>query len=134
MKFNRFIFDNYLQTKEGQEASNFFKEFRNKFSDKKIEELVNFVNKQYFQETSKEIIKEIIDNVNDSVNYQLDNYSEENNKVCSLETAETFFEFFIKITIKNLNDLTTRQILTYITDISLVLHFLHPDYFFRIFL
>jgi hypothetical protein len=133
MKFNRFIFDNYLQTKEGKEALYFFNDFRKKFSDKNIEELVNFVNKQYFQKTSKEIIKEIIDNVNDSINYQLDNYSEENNKVCSLETAETFFEFFIKITIKNLNDLTTRQILTYITDISLVLHFLHPDYFFPYF-
>jgi hypothetical protein len=133
MKFNRFIFDNYLQTKEGKESLEFFTDFYELITNENVGKIIEFVNRQYLQETPNELIAEILATVNNSIKYQLERFPEENRKVTSIESAEFFFDFFIKLTIENFKDLTKRQLLNYITDISLVLYMLHPDYFFPYF-
>jgi hypothetical protein len=133
MKFNKFILDNYLQTEEGKKSLIFFNEFNEFITNEGIERIVDFVDQQYFQKTSKELIEDILANVNDSIKYQLEKFPEENKDINSIESAEKYFDFFIKITIENMKDLTKRQILSYITDISLVLYMLHPNYFFPYF-
>jgi hypothetical protein len=72
-------------------------------------------------------------NVNDSIKYQLKKYQKENKNIDTIESAGIYFDFFIKLTIENFKDLTKRQILNYITDISLVLYILHSDYYFPYF-
>lgn len=122
-----------MQTEEGKKAVIFFNKFNEFVTNENTEKIVDFINKQYFQPISKELIEDILANVNDSIKYQLEKFSEENKNINSIESAEKYFDFFIKITIENMKELTKRQILNYITDISLVLYMLHPNYFFPYF-
>jgi hypothetical protein len=133
MKFNRFIFDNYLQTNEGKESLEFFDKFSSFVIHNNVNEIFNFLKNQYLQEISNELVEDILGNVNYSIKYQLEEFSKENKNVNSIESAGKYFDFFIKLTIENMKDLTKRQILNYITDISLVLYILHSDYFFPYF-
>jgi hypothetical protein len=133
MRFNRFIFDNYLQTQDGKKALKFFNNFNAYVFRKRAKKILPFINRQYFHGITKGAVMELFLNINNSIKYQLKTYPYENRNVNSIELAEKYFEFYIGLIIKKFNDLTKRQILNMITDISLVLYCLHPDYFFPYF-
>jgi len=143
MRFNRFIFDNYLQTDEGKDLLGFFTNFSSNFQrldDPAVlddgvtaETLFYFLEDQHLDYFNPEDFLVPISNVNNSIKYQLEKFPEENKNVCSLEAAEKYFDFFMKLTMENYKDTTKRQLLDYITDISLILYILHPEYYFPYF-
>jgi len=99
MKFNRFIFDNYLQTKEGNESLYFFNNFRTYIENEDANKLLEFINGQYYQEFDKNTLIDFMEDVN---GYFKNNKEEivdlenEIKNITSIELASNFFDSFIQ--------------------------------------
>ncbi|MDR0313583.1 MAG: hypothetical protein LBI14_08290 [Treponema sp.] len=137
MKFTKFIFDNYLQTKEGEEALNFFTDFWQYIIDENVDIIYDFFQKQYLREIDKvqinEFMKHIKENIRTDNQELLDNLEEDKKSIFSIETASSYFDAFIKNSIENSEKMKIREFLTYIESISLILHFIKPEYYFPYF-
>ena len=147
MKFNRFIFDNYLQTEEGKASLNFFNNFFSRFQsldDKAIlddgvtfESIYRFFEDQYLDELNPEVLMEFIVNVNkhtkNNTDENIEGIKEEIDSIISIETAFNYFDSFIQKSIENSGNIKTRELLPFIDEISLTLYFIKPEYFFPYF-
>jgi hypothetical protein len=67
MRFNRFIFDNYLGTEEGKNILLFFENLPKHLKEENIEAIGGFINGQYLDVVSKENIIEFIKNMNRNI-------------------------------------------------------------------
>jgi len=135
MKFNRFIFDNYLQTKEGKESLHFFNNFRTYIKKKDADIVLEFMNRQYYQEFDRNTLIDFMEDVN---GYFKNNKGEiigledKIKNITSIELAFDFFDSFIQEFIE-LADGNVRAMLPLIDSISSILYLLKPDYFFPYF-
>jgi len=132
MKFHRFIFDNYLQTKEGLRALEFFNNFWNYFENENVDIIYDFIQEQYLQEIDKEQIHKFIKFVNENIKNET-NLEKDRESIISIETAEKYFDSFIKGSLEISDKMTFREFLTYIESISLILSFIKPEYYFPYF-
>jgi hypothetical protein len=137
MKFNRFILDNYLNTSEGKEALEFFTNFWLYFKNADIETIQKFLQNQYLVELKSEnitnFVQFILKNTHEKFEDSKEFFIEERNKITSIEIAEEYFDIFIKETMEIAPNLKMRELCTCIEGISLVLHFIKPDFYFPYF-
>jgi hypothetical protein len=133
MKFNRFIFDNYLQTEEGIEGVNFFNSFWDIIYNEDANKLLGFFRKQYLYEISKEQVIEniqFIKNITNKYKYELE---EDRKKIYSIETASDFFVSFFHDCYDESEKFDARESLPQIEQLSLLFHYIKPEYYFPYF-
>jgi hypothetical protein len=140
MNFNRFIFDNYLQTDEGISSKIFFDNFWNYFKNNNVDVIFDFLSKQYLQPLEKENIVSFIQDVKrDTVGREKDrNFINELKKdrelMINIENAEQFASDIIEDIIKKSTEqFKVRDILTCIESISVFLYYCNEEYFFPYF-
>ena len=140
MNFNRFIFDNYLQTDEGKEAKLFFDNFWDYIKNKDVEKIYTFLSKQYIQPLKKENIENFINGMySDTIGRENnEDFIKELNKdrefMDTIENAEILFREFIENEIKNTAEkFKIRDLLTWIEGTSLYLSYCKCEYFFPYF-
>ena len=135
MKFNRFIFDNYLETNNGKEGIYFFTEFWTLFEKNNVDDIYNFLQKQYLQNIEINNIEKYIKFINERIEVEKtrDTLDNERNEINSIDTAEEYFDLFIKEIIQNSPEIKMRELCTLIESISMHLYFIKPDYFFPYF-
>jgi hypothetical protein len=135
MKFNRFIFDNYLETDNGKEGIYFFTEFWTLFENNNVDYIYDFFQKQYLQTIERENIETYIKLINEKIEAEKTRVTLENEriKINSIDAAEEYFNSFIKELIQDSPEIKTRELLPLIESISMHLNFIKPDYFFPYF-
>lgn len=140
MNFNRFVFDNYIQTDEGVSSKKFFDNFWDYFKNNNIDAIFDFLSKQYLQPLKKENIVGFIKDVNLNTvergkdkNF-INGLKKDRELMDNIENAGQFFSDIIEDIIKKSTEqFKTRDILTYIENISIFLYYCNEDYFFPYF-
>ena len=146
MRFNKFVFDNYLLSSQGKETLTFFNKFYEYFehferpdineyeeeNESYIYIIHDFLTNQYLQELNEDQAFDFIINVNKNIDVAKEFIRMERDKIDSIEKAEKCFDSYIKESME-LDSITYREFCTRIEYISLVLHYLNPDYFFPYF-
>ena len=137
MKFNKFMLDNYLQTKDGNKALDFFNNFWLYFRNENVDIIYDFIKTQYLQEIDKEQIHKFIKFMNEDTKYDteelINSLQEDRESINSIKTAEEYFDSFIKGSLEESDKIKIREILTYIESFSLILYFIKPEYYFPYF-
>ena len=106
MNFNRFIFENYLQTDEGKYAKIFFDNFLDYFKNKNIDIIFDFLSKQYLRTLEKENIIGFVNDINLNIFDRekqeefLEGLKQDRKLMDSIENAEHFFYDIIDDTIE----------------------------------
>jgi hypothetical protein len=137
MNFNRFVFDNYLQTNEGNSAKIFFDNFLDYFKNNNIDILFDFISKQYLQPLEKENIIGFVNDVNlNTFDREKDNefsngLKQDRELVNNIENAGQFFNDIMENIIEN--NPKIRELLPYIENISIFLYYCNEEYFFPYF-
>jgi len=86
MRFNDFIWRNYLETESGRRAVSFFERFGDLLGEERSEEIVEFVNRQYYEPWDREAIEVMCSWANGAVHpWALER------EVCSPEDAQRLF-------------------------------------------
>jgi hypothetical protein len=98
-----------------------------------VDVILHFINEQYFEEKQDEYVEETLALVNEHVDFARNNAMNEIEKVISIELAAAFFDRYIQEIIQNSKDISIRELLAYITVISIVMYTLLPEYFFPYF-
>ena len=140
MNFNRFVFDNYLQTDEGKSAEIFFDNFLDYFKNNNIDIIFDFLSKQYLQPLEKENIIGFVNDINlntferEKDEEFLHGLRQDRKLMDNIENAGQFFYDIIEDTIeKTSKNFKIRDILTYIDNLSIYLYYCSEEFFFPYF-
>jgi hypothetical protein len=137
MKFNRFVFDNYLQTKEGNNSQVFFNNLWSHFENENVDIIYDFIKQQYLQEIDKNKIGEFIKFINERTLHNSEEFlkgvMDDRENINSIETASEYFEDFVGSSLENSGGMKIREFITYIESLSLILYFIKPEYYFPYF-
>ncbi len=132
MKFEKFLLDNYSETKEGKFLKQFFFNFKKNYDSKKAKLFKTLYDqiaedKAFF---STEIISDDLENIQDL--FKEFKKKEKLQSISSMKDAEKLFVKFIMF-IQKTNELEDRDLLVYVSGISFAFHSLYPEYFFPYF-
>lgn len=133
MRFNRKIIDYYLRSEDGKSIYGFFSEFKIHLKNKNHEEFQKIYNRIFIKKdflSEEEILEKL------ECSYEIKKHNRELEKKAVIKSVSGAGQLFSKYlnSLKKLYDLQEeRETVLYVSDISMVLHSLHPDYFFPYF-
>jgi hypothetical protein len=130
MKFEREAFDVATSGGTGLSTLVFWRQFASMVKNEDSASLEMFLHAWYMAPVTAGLAANALAVANRAVAYQRREYAIENESVWSIETASSFYDLFIDITLRNWAEIDPRETLSSITDFSVVLHLLHPTYFF----